>query len=165
MQIAIECNANLTHYACRWCITYKKGKSSGRHGCFGRIWHDCVQSTVVSGKGLLKGNALAGAACTTAGGLTALTVAWRIAGANWLQLQPRAQPSPTNCAAAPGERALTQRFQKTTTPHVHTQSTAQVTRAEPHNLQLLHPEQDRVLTIRENARCQVRSQPAGEGRH
>ncbi|KIY93940.1 DNA (cytosine-5)-methyltransferase CMT3 [Monoraphidium neglectum] len=59
----------------RWCITYKKGKSNGRHGCFGRIWHDSVQTTVVG-------------------------------------------------------------------------------RAEPHNLQLLHPEQDRVLTVRENARCQ-----------
>ena len=29
-----------------------------------------------------------------------------------------------------------------------------VTRAEPHNLCLIHPEQDRVVTIRENARCQ-----------
>ena len=30
-----------------------------------------------------------------------------------------------------------------------------VGRAEPHNLALIHPEQDRVLTIRENARTQV----------
>jgi DNA (cytosine-5)-methyltransferase 1 len=29
-----------------------------------------------------------------------------------------------------------------------------VTRAEPHNLRLLHPTQNRVLSIRENARCQ-----------
>ena len=29
-----------------------------------------------------------------------------------------------------------------------------VGRAEPHNLAILHPEQDRVMTIRENARCQ-----------
>ena len=62
----------------RWCVTYKRGKSNGRHGCFGRIWYDGVQTTVV-------------------------------------------------------------------------------TRAEPHNLQLLHPQQDRVLTVRENARCQVRA--------
>ncbi|KAI8463386.1 MAG: hypothetical protein J3K34DRAFT_495628 [Monoraphidium minutum] len=60
----------------RWCITYKKGKSNGRHGCFGRMWYDSVQTTVVG-------------------------------------------------------------------------------RAEPHNLQLLHPEQDRVVTVRENARCQM----------
>lgn len=60
----------------RWCVCYKKGESNGRHGCFGRIWYDDVQPTVV-------------------------------------------------------------------------------TRAEPHNLQLVHPAQDRVLTIRENARCQV----------
>ena len=58
-------------------MSYKHGKSTGRHGCFGRVWYDDVQSTVV-------------------------------------------------------------------------------TRAEPHNLQLLHPEQDRVLTVRENARCQVK---------
>ena len=58
-------------------MSYKHGKSNGRHGCFGRVWYDDVQSTVV-------------------------------------------------------------------------------TRAEPHNLQLLHPEQDRVLTVRENARCQVK---------
>ena len=30
-----------------------------------------------------------------------------------------------------------------------------VGRAEPHNLALIHPEQKRVLTIRENARTQV----------
>lgn len=60
-----------------WCVTYKNGRSNGRHGCFGRVWFDDVQPTVV-------------------------------------------------------------------------------TRAEPHNLQLIHPQQDRVLTIRENARCQVR---------
>lgn len=30
-----------------------------------------------------------------------------------------------------------------------------VGRAEPHNLALIHPNQDRVLTIRENARTQV----------
>ncbi|KAL3146940.1 hypothetical protein ABBQ38_014910 [Trebouxia sp. C0009 RCD-2024] len=59
----------------RWCITYKDGKSSGRHGCFGVVWYDEVQPTVVG-------------------------------------------------------------------------------RAEPHNLALIHPEQDRVLTIRENARTQ-----------
>ena len=29
-----------------------------------------------------------------------------------------------------------------------------VTRAEPHNQAIMHPEQDRVLTIRENARLQ-----------
>lgn len=60
----------------RWCITYKKGKSSGRHGCFGRMWYDEIQPTVVG-------------------------------------------------------------------------------RAEPHNLRVIHPEQARVVTIRENARCQV----------
>ena len=32
-----------------------------------------------------------------------------------------------------------------------------VGRAEPHNLALIHPEQNRVLTIRENARTQVGS--------
>ena len=32
-----------------------------------------------------------------------------------------------------------------------------VGRAEPHNLRLVHPSQDRVLTMRENARCQVRA--------
>lgn len=31
-----------------------------------------------------------------------------------------------------------------------------VGRAEPHNLRLGHPEQKRVMTIRENARTQVR---------
>lgn len=62
----------------RWCITYKKGKSEGRHGCYGRMWFDEIQSTVVG-------------------------------------------------------------------------------RAEPHNLRLVHPYQHRVATIRENARCQVRS--------
>ena len=31
----------------RWCITYKKGKSEGRHGCYGRMWFDEIQSTVV----------------------------------------------------------------------------------------------------------------------
>ena len=61
----------------RWCITYKQGKSSGRHGCFGRMWYDEIQPTVVG-------------------------------------------------------------------------------RAEPHNLRLIHPTQGRVVTIRENARCQVR---------
>ena len=30
-----------------------------------------------------------------------------------------------------------------------------VGRAEPHNLRVVHPHQDRVVTIRENARCQV----------
>lgn len=30
----------------RWCITYKEGKSSGRHGCYGRAWYDEVQPTV-----------------------------------------------------------------------------------------------------------------------
>ena len=30
-----------------------------------------------------------------------------------------------------------------------------VTRAEPHNLRIVHPYEDRVLTIRENARSQV----------
>nr|GMD30656.1 DNA (cytosine-5)-methyltransferase CMT3 [Ipomoea batatas]GMD61830.1 DNA (cytosine-5)-methyltransferase CMT3 [Ipomoea batatas] len=29
-----------------------------------------------------------------------------------------------------------------------------VTRAQPHNRAILHPEQDRVLTVRENARLQ-----------
>lgn len=29
-----------------------------------------------------------------------------------------------------------------------------MTRSEPHNLRIVHPTQDRVLTIRENARCQ-----------
>jgi hypothetical protein len=62
---------------CSWCITYKKGLSNGRHGCFGRVWYDQIQPTVV-------------------------------------------------------------------------------TRAEPHNLELVHPTQNRVVTIRENARCQVR---------
>ena len=62
----------------RWCITYKKGKSEGRHGCYGRMWFDEIQSTIVG-------------------------------------------------------------------------------RAEPHNLRLVHPWQHRVATIRENARCQVRS--------
>ena len=60
----------------RWCITYKNGLSSGRHGCFGRIRLNSVQPTVV-------------------------------------------------------------------------------TRAEPHNLEICHPYQDRVLSIREMARCQV----------
>lgn len=32
----------------RWCITYKDGKSSGRHGCFGVVWYDEVQPTVHS---------------------------------------------------------------------------------------------------------------------
>ncbi|BDA50272.1 probable DNA (cytosine-5)-methyltransferase 3 [Coccomyxa sp. Obi] len=59
----------------RWCITYKHGKSSGRHGCFGRMWFDEIQPTVVG-------------------------------------------------------------------------------RAEPHNLRLIHPTQGRVVSIRENARCQ-----------
>ncbi|WIA20554.1 hypothetical protein OEZ85_004945 [Tetradesmus obliquus] len=63
----------------RWCVTYKGGASNGRHGCFGRMWWDQIQPTVV-------------------------------------------------------------------------------TRAEPHNLELVHPTQDRVLSIRENARCQVRRQ-------
>ena len=31
----------------RWCVTYKKGRSSGRHGCFGRTWYDEIQPTVV----------------------------------------------------------------------------------------------------------------------
>ncbi len=31
----------------RWCITYKKGKSEGRHGCYGRMWYDEIQSTIV----------------------------------------------------------------------------------------------------------------------
>ena len=39
------------------------------------------------------------------------------------------------------------------TPGVHAQV---VGRAEPHNLALIHPEQCRVLSIRENARCQAR---------
>ena len=30
----------------RWCITYKDGKSNGRHGCFGVVWYDEVQPTV-----------------------------------------------------------------------------------------------------------------------
>lgn len=33
--------------------------------------------------------------------------------------------------------------------------TTVVTRAEPHNLRIVHPTQNRVLSIRENARCQV----------
>lgn len=60
----------------RWCVTYKQGKSGGRHGCFGRMWYDEIQPTVVG-------------------------------------------------------------------------------RAEPHNLRLIHPTQGRVVSIRENARCQV----------
>lgn len=68
----------------RWCITYKGGKSGGRHGCFGRMWYDEIQPTVVG-------------------------------------------------------------------------------RAEPHNLRLIHPTQDRVITIRENARCQVHS-PSSQAR-
>ena len=64
-------------WTCRWCITYKAGKSEGRNGCFGRLPRAGVQPTVV-------------------------------------------------------------------------------TRAEPHNLQLVHPNQDRVLTVREMARGQVR---------
>ncbi|KAK9823255.1 hypothetical protein WJX72_001381 [[Myrmecia] bisecta] len=63
------------HLCPRWCITFKKGKNNGRHGCYGRNWYDEIQPTVVG-------------------------------------------------------------------------------RAEPHNMALLHPEQDRVVTIRENARCQ-----------
>ncbi|CAD7697402.1 unnamed protein product [Ostreobium quekettii] len=59
----------------RWCITYKGGKSDGRHGCFGRVDLFGIQPTVV-------------------------------------------------------------------------------TRAEPHNLQIVHPNEDRVLSIREMARCQ-----------
>lgn len=59
----------------RWCITYKLGRSNGRHGCFGRCWYDEVVQTVVG-------------------------------------------------------------------------------RAEPHNLRLVHPCQDRVLSIRENSRIQ-----------
>lgn len=39
-----------------------------------------------------------------------------------------------------------------------------VGRAEPHNLRIAHPTQDRVLTIREMARAQVRGEP-GTGRH
>ena len=31
----------------RWCVTYKKGKSNGRHGCFGRMWWDEIQPTVL----------------------------------------------------------------------------------------------------------------------
>ena len=34
-----------------------------------------------------------------------------------------------------------------------------VTRAEPHNLRIVHPYENRVLTIRENGRSQVRSFP------
>ena len=30
----------------RWCITYKEGKSCGRHGCYGIVWYDEVQPTV-----------------------------------------------------------------------------------------------------------------------
>ncbi|PRW44284.1 DNA (cytosine-5)-methyltransferase CMT1 isoform A [Chlorella sorokiniana] len=59
----------------RWCVTYKKGKSAGRHGCYGRISLHEIITTVVG-------------------------------------------------------------------------------RAEPHNLRLGHPEQKRVMTIRENARVQ-----------
>jgi hypothetical protein len=40
-----------TNHSKRWCITYKRGKSNGRHGCFGRIWHDGVQTTVVGVRG------------------------------------------------------------------------------------------------------------------
>lgn len=61
----------------RWAVTYKRGKSNGRQGCFGRIGPDEIQPTVVG-------------------------------------------------------------------------------RAEPHNLRLVHNTQDRVVTIRENARCQAR---------
>lgn len=60
----------------RWCITYKRGKSNGRHGGYGRVWYDEIQPTVVG-------------------------------------------------------------------------------RAEPHNLKLVHPTQHRVLSVLENARCQV----------
>lgn len=40
-----------------------------------------------------------------------------------------------------------------------------VGRAEPHNLSLVHPAQDRTLSIRENARCQVRASVAAERCH
>lgn len=43
--------------------------------------------------------------------------------------------------------------QRPLNPRVHVQV---VGRAEPHNLALIHPEQCRVLSIRENARCQAR---------
>ena len=33
---------------CSWCVTYKSGKSLGRHGCFGRVLPEIVQSTVVT---------------------------------------------------------------------------------------------------------------------
>jgi site-specific DNA-cytosine methylase len=57
-------------------LVHQRGKSSGQHGCFGRIAPDEVQPTVVG-------------------------------------------------------------------------------RAEPHNLKLVHCQQDRVVTIHENARCQA----------
>lgn len=59
----------------RWCVTFKRGKSDGRHGGFGRVHFSQIITTVIG-------------------------------------------------------------------------------RAEPHNLKLAHPTQDRVMTIRENARCQ-----------
>lgn len=34
--------------SCSWAVTYKGGKSQGRHGCYGRMWHDGAQSTVVT---------------------------------------------------------------------------------------------------------------------
>ena len=73
----------------RWCITYKSGKSTGRHGCFCRLWYDEVQPTVVG-------------------------------------------------------------------------------RAEPHNLRVIHPNQGRVVTIRENSALPGASpaarEPAASGR-
>lgn len=38
----------LTNTNNRWCVTYKNGMSFGRHGCFGRVRRDVVQSTVVT---------------------------------------------------------------------------------------------------------------------
>jgi len=60
----------------RWCITYKKGKSNGRHGCFGRIWHDGVQTTVVR---------VFGGAVVVAGWLGLGGWGW-VAGVEWLGL-------------------------------------------------------------------------------
>lgn len=39
---------SLVGFCCRWCVTYKKGQSIGRNGCFGRIHPDIIQPTVVT---------------------------------------------------------------------------------------------------------------------
>lgn len=108
----------------RRCVTYKQGKSAGRHGCFGRVaLHEIITTVRVVAVGCCNSFRRTAAVGCTSAPCKSLVLA--------RALELKGQPRSFRAMQVVG-------------------------RAEPHNLRLGHPEQKRVMTIRENARTQVR---------